>query len=288
MPAWKVDLVFQAPGHGWQETYYADFQVGDFGAAADAVKKLADLRIALAARPVEIKAYRITDPITPGKQGQPVYFRPRRTAPIWPGELGATDPATSVNIGFIRNEGNLTRRIQMRGVPDVVIDNYGDLKSVEWGTWEKAFNKLRLFLLGIINGQQSGTRWGWLNRPRAAQVFGVSYSMADPIKPLFTFPAGTFLDPDEINKPKLIRFSKFNGSNSALNRELVCIVKSTTTAETAAPISAGPMITGGQALLYSAPVFVAADNIGVERTGTRRPGRPLLVTAGRSRARPRT
>jgi hypothetical protein len=287
MPAWKVDLVFEAQGHGWEETYYADFGVGDFGAADAQIRKLADARIALSAPPVQIKAYRITDPLTAGRQGQPIYFKPRLDAPVWPREEGATDPATSINVGFIHNATNRTRRIQMRGIPDVVVSHYGDLRSPEWGTWQTKFNKLRNILLGIVGGQIAGTRYGWLMRPRAKELAGVSYSMADPILPLFTFPAGTFDPETEVDQYKLVRFSRFNGSNSVLNRELVVLVKTATTAAAATPIAAGPQITPGRAIVYGAAEFIAADNVGVERTGRRAPGRPLLVTPGRGRANKR-
>lgn len=282
MPTWKLDLVFEAHGQGWEETYYRNFTGSDFGSAATVASTLATKRIALCGSPVRIKAWRINDPLTPGRQGQANYFQPAYVATHGSGEQGngAASPSSSINVGFINNAENRSRRISMRGVWDDAITKSGSLEGPQYAAWLAVFNVWRTYVL------QQG--FGWLKRPRAASDVPVSYSIVNPVMPLFTFPAGTFTDPGDVGTFKLIRFSKFNGSTSTLNRELVVRVLTTATAEAAAPIAAAAMITPGRAIIYGTPAFIVADNVGVERAGRRAPGRPLLLTPGRSRARRRT
>lgn len=280
MPVWKLDLVFEANGRGWEETYYRNFSGSDFGSAFTVANTLAQKRIGLSAAPVVIKAYRVTDPLTIGRQGQVFYFNPVISAAQRPDDVGAADPATSINIGFIQNAQNLTRRIQLRGVWDDAIRNFGQLDGGPYAAWFQVFGVYRTYLL------QQG--FGWLNRARAFQNQPVSYSIAvNPVIPVFTFPAAALVGiPDD--SFFMARFSRFNGSSSLLNRELILLKASATTASAAAPIAAGPMITPGRAIIYATPALVTADNVGVERVGRRAPGRPLLLTPGHARPAKRT
>jgi hypothetical protein len=280
MPVYKLDLIFEAFGRGWEETYYKNFAQADFASAFGVAVALAQKRIVLSAPPVRIKAYRIQDPLTVGRQGSVYYFNPEQVAVDPGGDQGAASPDTTINTTWVHNATNASRTLGLRGIWDTAVRNFNQLNTPAYATWNGIFSTYVTYLKA--NG------FGWLSRVRLASNLAVSYSVVDPIVPVFTFPAGTFTAPADIGKFKLARFSKFNGSRSELNRELVIEVLTTTTAKVAAPISAGPMITGGRAILYDTPVFLAADVIGVTRVGRRAPGAPLLYTPGRARNRPRT
>jgi len=280
MPVFKLDLIFEAKGRGWEESYFRTFPQSDFASAFAVATTLAQKRIALSAFPVIIKAYRLQDPLTPGRQGSVFYFNPTVQAGPGPDQKGAASPDTTINTTWVYNANNANRTLQLRGIWDAAVTNFNELNDPNFAAWNALFNAYSTYV--------RAQGFGWLQRVAAATGVPVSYSMADPIKPVFTFPTGTFADPADINTFKLIRFSRFNGSRSELNRELVVKVLTSATAEAAAPISAGPMITGGRAIIYGTPVFRAADIVGVTRVGRRAPGAPLLYTPGRQRARPRT
>lgn len=288
MGAWKLDLNFRAGSQGWVETYYADFGLSDFGQVNPIAVKLGQLRIALSADPVELISYSVTDPLTDGQQGETIDFRPilKGTASI---AYGAGDPATSVNIAFSSNVEKRRRRIFMRGVPDIVVTSFGKLDSVQFGLWEAKFLVLRDYLLGRINGQQSGTVYGWLARKRVNVDPGLAsyaYVVGD-LTPTFTLPADFFPEGD-VGKRRYVRFSGFNNAQSPLNREMIVLVTSRTTCRPVKAIAAFPQTTPGQCRRYNTlPELVTATNIGIERPGTRRPGAPFSQRRGRSKNRPR-
>lgn len=280
MPVYKLDLIFEAFGRGWEETYYKDFAQPDFGSANGVAILLAQKRIVLSAPPVRIKAYRLQDPITAGRQGSVFYFNPEHAAIDPGGDQGAASPDTAINTTWIHSATNSSRTLGLRGIWDTAVRNFNQLNTPAYATWNGIFTAYTTWLKA--NG------FGWLQRTRTASNVPVSYSLTNPVVPVFTFPTGTFGAPPYADPFRLVRFSKFNSSRSELNRELVLKVLTDTTAEAAAPIAVGPMITGGRALLYGAYQFRAADIIGVTRVGRRAPGAPLLYTPGRRRARPRT
>lgn len=280
MPVWKLDLVFEAQGRGWEETYYKNFSASSFGGVNAEVSALADKRILLSADPVVIKAYRVSDPLTSGKQGQAFYFNPKKNPGGAGGAEGSATPSAAINVEFISNTNNSTRRIQMRGIWDAAIRHYADLDSPSYGNWYTYFLQWRTYVL------QQG--YGWLSRPQVGDSVQVTYNYdIDPLIPEFTFPADWF-PADQVNKFRPVRFSRFNGSSSPLNRELIVFVTARNKAVAAAPIAAGPMISPGRAIRYGTPTLVVADNIGVSKVGRRAPGAPLLHTPGRARARARS
>lgn len=280
MPVWKLDLVFQAGGRGWQETYYRTWAGPGFASAVTVATTLAQKRIALSGSPVNIKAYRITDPLQEGVQGQAVYFNPPIITPIGAGEAGASDPSTAIVTSWRVDDGELGRRIWLRGVWDDAVNNFGTLQGGPYASW---FNKFQTYVTYAL---QQG--FGWMRRPRAGVRLQVSYDYdLDPTIPKFTF-IGNFFDDSQINTYQLVRFSGFNGKRSPLNRELIVYVSSRTACVAAEPIAAGPQTNPGRAIRYGTPVFVAATAITVDRVGRRNPGAPLLATPGRRRARARS
>lgn len=288
MPAWKLDLNFRAESQGWKETYYADFGVASFEGMYPIAKKLAGLRVALSADPVVITSYSISDPLTDGQQGETVDFGPYMEAPSNVA-YGAGDPATSINVGFSNATQKRSRRIYMRGIPDIVVTHFGRLDSVEWGNWSKKFNALRDYLLGLVNGQLGGTNYGWYKRARVAAAKRAEYAYAlNSTTPVFTMPTDFFSAEDLDRGKAYVRFSGFNNRKSPLNREMIVHVITRETCSPITPIAAFPMLNAGQCQRYQwVPEFVPADRIRVERAGTRRPGAPPLQRAGRSKNRPR-
>ncbi len=285
MPVYKLDLIMQAGGKGWRETYYRNFS-GGFGTVLTVANTLAQKRALLNGQPVLIEAYSISDPLTPGRQGQSVYFNPPyQGAPdavtgIGGIAGGAAGPSVSINVEFLNEAANASRRIQLRGVWDDAITHFNQLESTAYAGWYSQFLAWRSYLL-----QQ---QFGWMRRAPLKESF-VAYSFAvNQQFPTFTFDDPAFFDAAEEGKYLSLRFSKFNGGKSVLNREIVVQVTGPAEAQAARPIAAGPMITEGKAIKYSAPAFVGADNIGVSRVGRRATGRPLLRTPGRSGARART
>lgn len=287
MPAWKLDLNFAALKQGWQETYYADFGLPSFDGMLAVATKLADLRIALCANPVVITSYSISDPLTDGQQGETVDFRPVKAAASV--AEGAGDPATSVNVVFRNATEKRKRRIFMRGVPDSVVTDFGQLASVAWGLWHNKFLALRDYLLGIVNGQAGGIVYGWLARKRVAvDPSPVSYAYAvGETNPVFTTNAD-FFTTDDVGKKRYVRVSGLNGGQSPLNGQLIVRVITRSTFTLLKPIAAFPQSSPGIVRRYATlPEFVAATNVGVERSGTRRPGAPFLQRRGHARAKPR-
>lgn len=279
MPVWKCDLVFEAQGRGWQETYYKDWPGTGFASAQTIMTNLANKRIAMCGKPVQIKAYRISDPLVLGNQGQPVYFNPVKAAPTGEADPGASDPATAILSAWRVDAGTAGRLLWLRGVWDGAITDFGQLNSNDYASWHAKFIAWRDYVL------EKG--FGWMKSQRSGPSVPVTYSIsADPVMPVFTFPAG-FLEGVSDGAAFRVRFSKFNGSSSPLNRELVVVKTNATTATVAAPIATGAMISPGRAIRYTAPQFQAADAIIVNRTGRRAPGAPLLLTPGRGRNRPR-
>lgn len=288
MPVWALNLNFRAESNGWTESYYADFGAASFAGMYDIAKKLGGLRVALSADPVVITSYSVSDPITEGQQGRTIDFGPYLAAPSNVA-YGAGDPATSINIAFSNATQKRHRRIFMRGVPDIVVTHFGRLDSVEWGNWSKKFNALRDYLLGLVNGQLAGTNYGWLARKRTADTRrGVSYAYPEGSNtPLFTVDQVDYFPSAQVGTKQYVRVSGLNDSQSTLNRELVVLVKSRTTFQPVKSIAAFPMTAPGFVQRYNAPEFVPADEIYVERAGSRRPGAPLLSRPGRSKGRPR-
>lgn len=281
MPALKLDLIFECKGRGWEETYYADFGITNFDQIHPFAEALANKRIVLAAPPVELKAYRVSDPLTKGRQGRASYYKPVRVAPTNPAWTGAVEPSAAVNVGFLKTSTNQTRRIQMRGCPDDIMVNFGTLSGGAYDTWRQLWEQWRLVMLGT-------PRYGWLSRPTIGDPAPVSYSLANnPILPEFTTVAD-FFPADDVTRQRYVRLRGFNGNRSELNRELIVYVSARNKFVPVAPIAAGPMITPGLVQRYGPPEFVAADQVEVEKAGRRAPGAPLLQTPGRSRARPRT
>lgn len=297
MPAWKLDLIFEARGRGWRETYYSNFAVANFQGIYDYAIKLATARIAMAAAPVQIKAYSVSDPITKGKQGQTKKFVPRLSAPAWAGNDGATDPSTAINIDFIRAADNSTRRIQLRGCPDGVVNDFGELTGPLFGAWDLKYQAWRNILLGN-GGQGVNTTYGWFSRlPLDVPAGKVTYAYTPgAFVPTLTFtapPVGgiaqDFFAEIDLGKNRYLRIRGVNGGRSPLNGEQILFVTGRNTAEPAKPLALGPMTTSGLAQRYATlPTYAATDNIGVGGAGRRAPGAPLGYTPGRRKARPRS
>lgn len=279
MPVMKLDLIFECNGRGWRETYYRNWESQLPGAVLKTAQTLAAKRAALSGKGVQIKAYSITDPLAVGRQGESVPFNPRYEGFELTADTGAVGPSVAVNILWADDITRLHRRQWMRGVWDLAIHKWDQMDDENFGSWMAEFAKYREYVLA--------KGFGWLNRPRAQEA-ACSYTYnADEVAPTFTF-ATAFFDAGDVGKFQSVRFSKFNGSNSPLNRELVVRVVDTTHCVAALPIAAGPMTTQGKCIRYGTPTFVAATNIGVGRVGRRAPGAPLLHTPGRSKARARS
>lgn len=278
MSVYKLDLIFEAGGRGWRESYYRNFEQTAMGSVLGAAQTLAALRSTLSGKGVLIKAYSITDPLAAGRQGESVPFATPFDGFHLTAGSGATDPSSAVNILWADDVTRLHRRQWYRGVWDLAISHFGKLNSPDFLTWRGEFFKLREYLLE--------KQYGWINRPRAdEQACAYSY-LEDSLVPKFTF-AADFFPVEAFNKFQSVRFSKFNGSKSTLNRELVVKVIDARNCEAALPIAAGPMVSAGKCIRYGPGAFVIASNIGVGRVGRRSPGSPLLHTPGRAKASPR-
>lgn len=280
MPVLKLDLIYEARGRGWEETYYRNFPTADFASAFAVATTLAQKRILMSAAPVVIKAYRVQDPLTPGRQGSVFYFNPVITPGASGGPTGAAGPSVSINSVWVHNATNASRTLQFRGIWDTAVQQFNQLNSDDFALWNSLFVSYRTYVL------QEG--FGWLTVNVIAANVPVSYSIdVNPIIPVFTFPAGTFAGPTFPYFTK-VRFSRFNKARSVLNGELVVKVNSATQAEAAEPIATEAMVNGGRARIYGTPSFIAANLIGITKVGRRAPGAPKLETPSRSRARPRT
>jgi len=279
MPVYKVDLIMEGEGRGWRETYYRNW-TGDIGSVFPVVQTLATKRAELNGAPVQIKAYSVQDPLTPGRQGQSFYFNPRLESGFGQGSDGAAAPATSINIVMVNNLNSRTRRTQMRGAWDNAITFFGRLDTAEFAQWNSKFLQLRTYML-----QQN---FGWIMRPRAARDVHVAYEyVGASLVPRFTFTAD-FFPAEQVNTYQSVRFSGFNSKKSPLNRELIVWIEDRNHAVASEPIAAAPMTGHGKCIRYGTPEFIGIDNMGVERVGRRAPGAPLLATPGRARARARS
>jgi hypothetical protein len=281
MPVWQVALIHEANGRGWRETYYKNFGVTNFEAAIPEAQTLAGWSIKMKATPVKIKAVSFSDPILEGRQGQTFYFNPPAEATVTNEQAGegAVSPAAAINITGLHADGNLTRTQPLRGVWDVAITQFNQLSSAGYAAWRDTFLNWRFFLLD--------KGYGFLHRERAGSAKATySYVGTDQF-PTFGFPANFFPE-EQIDTYQRVRFSRFNKSDSPLNRELVIYVTARNAATSATAISAGPMVNAGRVIRYATPTFKVFSSLNVARVGRRSTGAPLLYTPGRRRNRPRS
>jgi len=275
MSVLKVDLVFRARGYGWQESYYRNFSSAQITAAVVVADTLSIKGAAMLGSDAGIVAYRITDPLTPGSQGQAFYVQ--GSGYFGNATEGCTDPNTSINVGFLAESINKSKRMFLRGVWDSFIVEFGVFDAVNAGPWLTTYVAWKSYLL-----QQS---FGWLAGTPRVKASITNYTQVNPLIPVFTLSYNMFTT-GEVNTFKVVRIAKLNGK-SVLNRQLVVYVTAQNTCQAAAPISAAPFSTVGTMTTYDY-AFTAASNILLQRAGRRAPGRPLLVSVGRARAAART
>lgn len=279
MPVYKLDLIFEAGGRGWRESYYRNFEQVTMGGVLADAQTLAQKRSVLNGKGVVIKAYSITDPLAAGRQGESVPFSPVFDGFHLTADTGAAAPSAAINILWADDVTRLHRRQWYRGIWDLAIHKFNQLDSPDFITWRGEFGKFRTYLLS--------KGYGWLSRPRAGEApCAYAYGVGSQV-PTFSF-INDFFPLEQVGTFQHVRFSKFNGGKSTLNREMIVKVTAVNTCEAAVPIAAGPMIVGGKCIRYGTPTFIVATNIGVGRVGRRAPGAPLLHTPGRGRVKART
>lgn len=128
--------------------------------------------------------------------------------------------------------------------------------------------------------------YGWPSKSPdiSAKGVDVTYTVGVDLRVTFVLqapgmPAGT------VGTIQQVRFSKFNNSQSILNRQLLVHVDDATHLTTVQQIGAGPMKTKGR-FNYRGPTFVGYNNTGSISLGERRMGKPLDRYPGRSKAKP--
>lgn len=264
-------------GYGWTETHYK-LSSSDNPALntqlANFQTNVCEARRVLLGEGCAIVGFRVSYP----RAGAIASYGLRR---FLPGDETKTSTSESNSLAVVFNDSTYTRQkvLHLRGFWDAVETNQA-YHPEEPGAagWEE---RLIAWKQALIDGG-----YGWPSKDAAISAKGidVTYTSAADNRVTFTLknpgmPAAT------VGTIQSVRFSKFNRSNSILNRALLVTVDDVTHLTTVNPIGAGPMTSKGR-FNFRAPAFVGYANTGSISLGERRMGAPLDRSPGRSKAKP--
>lgn len=198
---------------------------------------------------------------------------------FYPGEEDRPSANQDSSLAIAFNDSTYTKSkiLHLRGFWDAVEVNqayHPDAPGTEGWT-----DRLVAWKTALISGN-----YGWPSKSPdlSAKGSNVTYVVNADNKVVFTLEAPGMPAPT-VGTLQQVRFSKFNNSESILNRQLLVHVDNATTLTTVQQIAAVAMKTKGR-FNYRGPAFVAYNNTGSISLGERRMGRPLDHYPGRSRA----
>lgn len=266
-------------GYGWTEVHYKlsdsdnpalNTQLTNF------ITNVAEARRVLLGEGCAIVGVRVSYP----RAGAIASYGLRK---FLPGDEEKIATSQSNSLAIVFNDSTYTKQkvLHLRGFWDAVEANEAYHPELpEAAGWEE---RLIAWKQALITGN-----YGWPSKVPADSAKGINVTYASDADDIVTFtlpapgmPAAT------VGTIQSVRFSKFNTSNSVLNRALLVTVDTALSLKTVAPIAAGPMKGKGR-FNYRSPGFVGYANTGSISLGERRMGAPLDRYPGRSKAKART
>lgn len=272
----KNTFIMQTNSYGFSESFLFQSSSGDLNVHIAAMDIIAQKRAALLGNDSFIKAIRVSverDDLEQPRRGD-AFLK-------YVNYLGATtpnsdDPDTGVLITMRNLVAQRRRNMFLRGIWDD-INNSGGFYLPSIAGWQTAFDSWRVAMLakGI----------GWWSDFVAASSPITGYTVAAATQKVSVVTDPGFFNPFPAPRQR-VRIAGLNGQ-SVLNGLHVVDPTASGEFDIVKPIAAAPFATPGTATRY-ATSFEQASTIDAQKIVTRRAGAPLLQSAGRRRARPRT
>lgn len=280
---YRGTFIMEGMSQGWSESYI--FPRDGFTIAQvnqEIMDPLATLRASLLAREYKLTAWRATrirlaDGTAVKRQSDLVISSrgPGGTTAAWAG----CQPRECVIVNGITANGEREKKIYMRGIPDVVIEDGGELNTAENIGWFSRLNSFTAILL----------RWqaGFLIDQTVGQTYLVNNYIINPnLTQQFTF-SGNIFDGLPLNSRVRVRLSKVNGQ-SRLNGIQTLEVASPVSGSTISPLAVGEYVSGGEGVrLVDPKPFVSVTFWAPEIARTHQTGKVSVGSRGRRSAIPR-
>lgn len=200
-----------------------------------------------------------------------------------PGQVGQPGAAPSASLAVNMADSTNTRSkiIHLRGFWDSVEENERYVPArPEAAGWIDRFNAWKQ---ALIAGQ-----YGWLAKTAADSAKGKALSYVVANNGIVTFTLeGPGMPEAVVGTQQQVRFSKFNKSNSLLNKTILVNVDTRTSLTSVNPHAAQIMTSSGR-YNFRGTGFVPYNDVSSVVLGERRMGKPLNRSPGRSKARPTT
>ena len=271
MARYQITFIFDMPAHGFTESWWLESDLTNLDQIRDLAVPVAKARMGLAGDDCTMQAIRISNGIEDGRVGK-TYYLARE------GEQGKGCMASNVamNAQFGTQQNDFQKLVQLRGGWDEWEAEGGSLLKSD----SNLMSRFNTYLSSLI---QSGFGWRSIVSRQTFPITGYEVS-ADSIVTLQL--DGNTSGIGSPGTRKAARISKLNGK-SVLNGQQVIRVASSTTVVLEKPTAAGAFTAPGELVVPSYTIR-QVRNGELQRLGQRQAGAPLLRSAGRRSARPRT
>jgi len=280
---YRTTFFFAGASQGWSESYVFPrdgVTVATFNSLT--ATAIAQSRAQLLAREYKLVAFRTAKIRTAAgatvKRNADlvvVDYGPGGTTAGWRG----CQPRECVIMNGISADGGREKKTYLRGIPDQVIEDAGQLNTGETIGW---FSRLSSFQSLLLQAQA-----GWLQDITQGPSFNVvTYVTGANLIQEVEF-QGNIFNALAVGTEVPVRLTGINGK-SRLNGLLVMVVVSNTKGHTKKPLALGPFVAGGTGILMVSPKpFISAAAFGQEEARTHDTGKVSVATRGRRAATPR-
>jgi hypothetical protein len=279
---YRATFAFSGKKQGWSESYvFPADNTTPLLLFGTTIQPIAIARANLLAREYVLDACRVAK-IRLG-DGTPV----KRQVKLFSPDLGPSlqtvantgeQPRSCLVVQASGADGQGTKHVFMRGIPDAIAIDGGDIDPNGAGGFGARFATWRGLMLA------AGA--GWLGDLKVGEPFNVEGYVSNPGLTVSFSLAGTPLNGVAVNSRVPIRFKQINGK-SKLNGLQTVIVDSPSSCTTVRAIAVADYTAGGVGQRYN-PIrpFHAAGDWGMSLIRTRDTGRPSYATRGRRSAVP--
>lgn len=273
---YRCTTAFSGSKEGWTESFCFSLSTDQVGDAANQLLVLHQLRAQMLGREYVIDGYRVS------KIRDNVGAVVRRVPFLVQQEFAPSDLLKKNEGDFdaicliargTNDQGDKSSQHFLGAPPDSACINGGKYDPTGNGIGGK-FNSWRSELLA--------KRGGWMHQPPTSDVTVDGYTQNVNQTVTLTFQAGTFVGPF----PGAVTKIRCRGINngSQLNRQLLVVPLTATTARTVEQIAVQPFVSEGFAKVYGTiATFVQFAGLEVGKIGAHKRGRPLFTTPGRAR-----
>lgn len=281
MPMYRATIIINGKRHGHTESHIFLKPGISPGAFAATLVPLLQARANLLSREYQIDGCRVA--AIRDDAGNPVKRQVFPIAQVFkPANGFAVNSGAAPNVGILLKGTNAVgdryTQFSFAFIPDNLEVDAGEISGGP-PNWPGDFITWNGFMLSLGAG--------WLGFVILQELPNVEYTSLAGDLVQFTIPNPGF-DPGTIGTNMMVRFRGFNNGKSVLNRELKVFVVDANTCVTVAPIAAGPMTGRGVITIYDQPsTYFTAAGWGLVKISKTHPGRPLLVSPGRAKTRPR-